>query len=97
MTTVFENIKSGQRYLFYKKDMVDQKTKIIKFRANFIDIINTSLLVDKVECQEKREIHNCGLLTLPVDWVIKIETLDDITSEKLLLPSEIIVDIDSFL
>ena len=94
MTTVFENIKSGQRYLFYKKDMVGQKTKIIKFRANFIDIINTTLLVDKVECQEKRAIHNCGLLTLPVDWVIKIETLDDITSEKLLLPSEIIVDID---
>ena len=97
MTTVFENIKSGQRYLFYKKDMVDQKTKIIKFRANYIDIKNTTLCVNNVECQQEKALHNCGLLTLPVDWIIKIETLDDITSEKLLLPSEIIVDIDSFL
>jgi hypothetical protein len=33
---------------------------------------------------------------MPVGWITKIETLDDITCEKLLLPSEIMIELDLF-
>jgi hypothetical protein len=95
MTTLFKEIKSGQRCLFYTR-YLGGETEIIMFRANFIDIINKTLRVNKVDCQQNRSYNQGGLLTMPLAWVIKIETLDDITCEKILLPSEIMIDIDLF-
>ena len=92
---LFKDIKSGQRCLFYKKHLGGE-TETIMFRANFIDIINTTLRVNKVDCQQNRSYHQGGLLTMPLAWVIKIETLYDITYEKVLIPSEIMLDIDLF-
>jgi hypothetical protein len=94
MTSLFKHIKSGQRCLFYTKHLGGE-TEIIMFRANFIDIINKTLRVNKVDCQQNRSYQG-GLLTMPLAWVINIESLDDITCEKLLMPSEIILDIDLF-
>jgi hypothetical protein len=31
---------------------------------------------------------------MPESWIIKVETLDDITCGKILLPSEILLEID---
>jgi hypothetical protein len=95
MTMLFKDIESGQRCLFYTRHL-GQETEIIMFRANFIDIIDTTLRVNKVDCQQNRSYHQGGLLTMPLAWVTKIETLDDITYEKILLPSEIMLDIDLF-
>ena len=60
------------------------------------EYFNFQLAINKVDCQQNRSYHQGGLLTMPLAWVIKIESLDDITCEKLLIPSEIILDIDLF-
>jgi hypothetical protein len=33
---------------------------------------------------------------MPLSWILKIKTLDDIVCEKLLVPSEIMLEIDLF-
>jgi hypothetical protein len=71
--------------------------EIISFRASFIDILNYTLRVKQVVCQTHRNYNNCGMLTMPKSWITKVETLDDITGEKLLLPSEILLEIDGFM
>ena len=92
MTHVFKHTKSGQRCLFYTRHR-GQETEIIMFRANFIDIINTTLRVNKVECEENTSFHNCGMMTMPLDWITEIKTLDNNALENTLLPSEIMIEI----
>ena len=90
MTTLFKDINHGQRCAFY---MIRPDEEIIMFRAKFIDIINTTLRVNKVECEQNTSFHNCGMMTMPLDWITKIETLDNNGREKTLLPSEIMLEI----
>jgi hypothetical protein len=71
--------------------------KIISFRASFIDIFDNTFRAKQVVCQTHRNYNNCGILTMPKSWIIKVETLDDITSEQILLPSEILLEIDGFM
>jgi hypothetical protein len=92
MTTLFKDINPGQRCVFYMRPLDEEKGKIM-FRANFIDIINTTLRVNKVECEENTSFHNCGMMTMPLDWISKIETLDNNACENTLLPSEIMFEI----
>ena len=92
MTTLFKDVNQGQRCAFY---MIRPDEEIIMFRAKFIDIINTTLRVNKVECEQNTSFHNCGMMTMPLDWITKIETLDNNnnTCENTLLTSEIIFEI----
>jgi hypothetical protein len=89
MTDLFKYINQGQRCVFYTINN-DEEKEIIIFRANFIDIINTTLRVNKVECEQNTAFHNCGMMTMPLDWITKIEILDNNAREKTLLPSEIV-------
>lgn len=88
MTYLFKHLNHGQRCTFY---MIrhDEEKEIIMFRAKFIDIINTTLRVNKVECEVNTSFHNCGMMTMPLDWIVKVEILDNNDSGEILLPSEI--------
>jgi hypothetical protein len=92
MTELFKDINQGQRCAFYIIRSGEEEEKIM-FRANFIDIINTTLRVNKVECEQNASFHNCGMMTLPLDWLTKIEILDNNGREKTLLPSEIMLEV----
>ena len=90
MTELIKYVNPGQRCAFY---MIRPDEEIIMFIANFIDIINTTLRVNKVECEHNMSFHNCGMMTMPLDWITKIETLDNNGRENTLLPSEITFEI----
>ncbi len=96
MSELFKNIISEQRYLFYQKDLGNDK-KIVKFRADFIDIINTTLRLTKFYCEERKTYMHGGLVTMPVAWIVKIETLEDILENNYLVPSDILLEIDKYL
>ena len=92
MTELFKDVNQGQRCVFYMRP-IDEEKDIIMFTANFIDIINTTLRVNNVECEQNTSFHNCGMMTMPLDWIEKIETLDNNARENTLLPSEIMLEI----
>lgn len=82
--------RKGQRYLFYDKQWNRQ------FRACFLDIINKTLRVTEYQ---KDETNYCmsGMLTMPLEWIEKVETLETIVDGNILIPSEIMIEIDGFL
>ena len=92
MTELFKDVNQGQRCVFYMRPLDEEKDTIM-FRANFIDIINTTLRVNKVECEHNMSFHNCGMMTMPLDWITKIEIIDNNGRENTLLPSEIMLEI----
>ena len=92
MTELFECVNKGQRCAFYMIRPGEEK-EVIMFRANFIDIINTTLRVNKVECEENTSFHNCGMMTMPLDWIAEIKTFDNNGLENTLLSSEIMLEI----
>jgi hypothetical protein len=76
------NIKlvNGRRYLFYNKEQNH------KFRANFIDIISNSdgyktLRIEKYIYETGQKI-NSKMITMPLSWINKIETLVDIVNDS---------------
>ena len=87
MSELFKNIIPGQRYLFYQKDLGNDN-KIVKFRADFIDIINSTLRLTKFYCEERKVFINSRLLTMPLGWIVKIESLEDILENEVLLPKK---------
>lgn len=95
MTDIFKNIRSDQRCLFHSQ--MPGGNEIISFRASFIDIFDNTFRAKQVVCETHRNYNNCGMLTMPKSWITKVETLDDITSEQILLPSEILLEIDGFM
>jgi hypothetical protein len=68
--------------------------EIISFRATFIDINNNTFRAKQVVCETHKNYNNCGMLCMPKSWITKVETLDNITGGKILLPSEILLEID---
>lgn len=95
MTEIFKNIRSNQRCLFYSQ--MPGSEEIVSFRANYIDIIHNTFRAKQVVCETHRNYNNCGMLCMPKSWIKKVETLDDITGEQILLPSEILLEIDGFM
>jgi len=85
-------LTSGQRYLFYKNAPDSDPTT---FRANFIDIIGTTLRISKY-C-ENNVNTNSRMVTMPTFWITNVETLDEITRKQmLLLPEDILLMIDEY-
>lgn len=82
--------RPGQRYLFYDR----QNNK--QFRACFLDVINVTLRVTKYEKNDSNK-YLAGMVTMPLGWIEKADTLDMIVEGKILLPEEIMIDIDGFL
>jgi len=82
--------QKGYRYLFYDKENKRQ------FRACFLDVIRNTLRVTKYQVDDTNHFMS-GLITMPLEWIEKAETLEIITDKKLLLPSEILIEIDGCL
>ena len=87
-------LKSGHRYLFTKQI---KNNPPIMFRANFIDIIENTVGSTLRVCKyyEDMEVHSL-MVTMPVSWIIKVETLDEITNHKIVLPTDIVLMIDDY-
>jgi len=93
---LLRNLRPEQRYLFTAKNQNKEYT----FRADFVVTrgfvegeIDT-LLVKNVDCATRGEINDCGRLSMPASWITKVETLENIAG--VILPSEILVCIDSY-
>jgi hypothetical protein len=82
--------RPGQRYLFYDR----QNNK--QFRACFLDVVNVTLRVTKYEKNDSNK-YLAGMVTMPLGWIEKADTLDMIVEGNILLPEEIMIDIDGFL
>jgi hypothetical protein len=93
---LLSELQIGQRYFFYYNDNLfnDGIVNTYIFRAEFVNIINNSLILNKYSI---RGILNQGFWTMPIDWVENIETLEEITLSKIPLPSDILLIIDNFL
>jgi hypothetical protein len=79
----------GQRYLFYHQ--APYEDKCITFRANFIRVINTTLLVNSCETEKSSNT----IVSIPTDWIKKTERLEDIIGDTV-LPSDVLLLIDNF-
>jgi hypothetical protein len=93
---LLNELQTGQRYFFYYNNNLysDNIVNTYIFRAEFVNIINNSLILNKYSI---RGILNQGFWTMPLDWVENIETLEEITLSKIPLPSDILLIIDNFL
>lgn len=96
MAELFKNIIPGQRSLFYMKEFGNDN-KIVKFRADFVDIINLTLRLTKFYCEERKQHIQSKILTMPIEWIVKIETLEDIIQNNNIAPSDILLEIDKYL
>uniref|UniRef100_A0A6C0IGC3 Uncharacterized protein n=1 Tax=viral metagenome TaxID=1070528 RepID=A0A6C0IGC3_9ZZZZ len=92
------NLRPNFRYLFQTKE----KTIINNFRATVIDVLcnesnNYKTLRVKNLVYENGNKLVSGMVTIPYDWIVKAETLEDILGEKIknvILPSDILLEID---
>ena len=84
-----ENLRSGQRYFFTVRP---EYQHIIKsFRATYLDVIgkySTLRVIKREDCP--------GMTTMPSAWIVKTETLDEITNFALDLNSDVVLIIDEF-
>jgi hypothetical protein len=61
------------------------ETTEVLFTANFIEIVTNhiekTIITNNVECKERGELNQCGILTTPLDWITKVEKLNDVLAE----------------
>ena len=102
----FKTLRNGQRYLFHIKPEYGWKP----FRANLIDVLYshqgtirfTKVRFANIE-DDRANITNSIMVTMPLAWIEKIETLEEILEENvnnnqlLLVPSEILLEVDGYL
>jgi len=107
----FKTLRNGQRYLFHIKPEHGYHG-YKQFRANLIDVLYshqgtirfTKVRFANIE-DDKVNITNSRMVTMPLAWIEKIETLDEILEDDndktnktfLLVPSEILLEVDGFL
>jgi len=86
---IMEHLRTGQRYMFTVKPECQDVIK--SFRATFLDIMgNFSTL---------RVTHHegCnGMVTMPLAWILKVETLEELTNSTLDLNRDVLLIIDEF-
>ena len=91
----------GQRYTFHIHENfrhVRQPT----FRANAIDVLENGYGIilrvynygDHVDGMSK---YPNSIYTFPLGWIGSVETIDDVTEHKCILPEDIILTIDGFM
>ena len=89
------NLRKGQRYLFYEQAPYHENE--ISFRANFMAILGQTLIVNASET----EISNRTILSVPLEWITRIETLEDILTVNSVsltfLPTDVLNIIDSYM
>ena len=106
MTMDFKTLKNGQRYLFHIKPDHGYK----QFRANLIDILydyQGTIRFTKIQfaniAEDRANLTNSPMVTMPLAWIEKVETLEEIldhdnTNKTLMLvPSEILLEVDGYI
>ena len=86
-----EQLIPGNRYMFYRWDDFAFQGKV--FRANYIDVRNLSIRLSYYSNID--EDSQKGIWTMPVDWIEKIERLDEIVDFSI-LPEDVVICIDNF-
>jgi hypothetical protein len=91
-----KKLLSEHRYLFYVK--VDNADIQYQFRANYMDIIGTTLRINKFTGPNTCGRYESGFHTYPISWIVKIEDLTDIVSPNdICLPSDVLLEMDGYL
>lgn len=102
----FKTLRNGQRYFFHIKPEHGYKP----FRANLIDVLYnyqgtirfTKVRFANIE-DDTTNITNSIMVTMPLAWIEKIEMLEEIleknvnNNQLLLVPSEILLEVDKYL
>lgn len=70
---MFNNLISGNQYIFTRKRLNEDNTET--FYATFCDIIGTTLRVTDVYDQSMN--LQCDMRTLPVEWIVGIDPFDN--------------------
>jgi hypothetical protein len=93
METTTKKLRPGQRYLFYEKKPYEENETI--FRANFLALYERTqtLIINNSETERDGNTK----VSIPLGWITKIETLEDITNGKIILPQEMLWMIDEYL
>ena len=90
-----KKIIAGHRYLFYVK--VDDADIQYQFRANYMDIIGTTLRINKFTGPKTCGPYESGFHTYPVSWIVKVEDLIDIMNPNdTCLLSDVLLEIDGY-
>jgi len=91
---MFTQLRKGQRYLFYEQAPYHETE--ISFRANFIHILGISLIIDTCDTEKSPTT----LVTIPIEWITKIQSLNDILSTDDIsfdiLPNDVLNIIDCY-
>ena len=89
------NLRKGQRYLFYEQAPYHENE--ISFRANFMATLGETLLVNASETERA----NTTILSVPLAWITRIETLEDILTvdsvSLTFLPTDVLNIIDTYM
>jgi hypothetical protein len=92
---MFTQLRKGQRYLFHEKAPYHETE--ISFRANFIHILGVSLIIDTCETEKSPNT----LVSIPIQWITKIESLNDILQiddiSFDILPNDVLTIIDCYI
>jgi hypothetical protein len=89
-----KNLRSGDRCFYFTKNKNNQ-TKM--FRANFIEIIKNRTLVVTQYADLGCQIDKSFRYSMPLNWITRAMTLDNIIGDNNKLPCEIMRIIDSYL
>ena len=84
----------GQRYWFIRREHLNGNRI---FRANYKNLSNIQLFVEKYSDRNNNIKHNLCVWAMPSEWIGKVMTLDQITFSKLKLPVDLVRLIDMFL
>jgi hypothetical protein len=88
---MMENLRQGQRYLFHmNQPFIDD---VESFRANVVKVYSKTLVVNCCDTERNRITQ----VSMPLEWVKRADTLEDIVCENPILPSEILLLIDGYL
>jgi len=91
-----QNLVPYKRYTFYynQKDYPHIRDKT--FRATFLDIFNErTLRVYSYTDRDNMESKLC-MRTMPLEWVCKAISLEEMVLEQTIFPEDIVFEIDSY-
>ena len=98
------NLVKNKRYFVYQHIIrfnqdLDKNSCVgtKKFRANYVNLINKTAIFNAVMSAEVVKYERENRHSIPYNWIIKCQTLDEITNKKFPLPPEIVDKIDSYL
>jgi hypothetical protein len=101
---MIENLIKNKRYLVYQNDWhfnTGQDKLYIRtvktFRANLKEIIGQSIIFNAYISKNMVKYERNSKHSIPLNWIVKCQTLDEITGKKIPLPIELVEIIDSYL